>query len=71
MGWIDRKDQRTSKGAIVSKEELCALLRSVGVSENTVTAMSNAFELGVEWAKNERDGLQHLSSTETPTGRQD
>jgi hypothetical protein len=55
----------------VSKEELAALLRSVGVSENTVTAMSNAFELGVEWAKNERDGLQHLSPAETPIGRQD
>ena len=55
----------------MNKEELAALLRSVGVSENTVTAMSNAFELGVEWAKNERDGLQHLSPAETPIGRQD
>ena len=35
----------------MSKEDLIALLRSVGVSENTIQAMSNAFELGVEWQK--------------------
>ena len=55
----------------MSKEELVALLRSVGVTENTVTAMSNAFELGYEWAKNERQNLQPVPPTETPTGRQD
>jgi hypothetical protein len=35
----------------VSKEELIALLRSVGVNENTIQAMSNAFDMGVEWQK--------------------
>ena len=55
----------------MSKDDLVALLRSVGVTENTVTAMSNAFELGVEWAKNERQNLQLVPPTETPTGRQD
>jgi len=35
----------------MSKEELVALLRSVGVNENTIQAMSNAFDMGVEWQK--------------------
>lgn len=55
----------------MSKEELVALLRSVGVTENTVTAMSNAFELGYEWAKNERQNLQSVPTAETSTGRED
>jgi len=55
----------------VSKDELIALLRSVGVNENTVTAMTNAFDMGVEWAKNEQQNLQSVSPTETTTGRQD
>ena len=55
----------------MSKEELVALLRSAGVTENTVTAMSNAFDMGVEWAKNERENLQSVLAAETPTGRED
>lgn len=35
----------------MSKDELIAMLRGVGCDENTVTAMSNAYDLGVEWAK--------------------
>jgi len=38
----------------MSKEELIVLLRSVGVEENTVTAMCNAYELGVEWQKQQQ-----------------
>lgn len=38
----------------MSKEELIVLLRSVGVDENTVTAMTNAYELGVEWQKQQQ-----------------
>jgi hypothetical protein len=55
----------------VSKDDLVALLRSVGVTENTVTAMSNAFEMGVEWEQNERKNLQSVPAAETPTGRED
>jgi hypothetical protein len=32
----------------MTKQEMTALLRSVGVSENTVTAMENAYDMGVE-----------------------
>jgi hypothetical protein len=32
----------------MTKQEMTTLLRSVGVSENTVTAMENAWELGYE-----------------------
>jgi flagellar biosynthesis/type III secretory pathway protein FliH len=32
----------------MTKQEMTALLRSVGVSENTITAMENAYELGYE-----------------------
>lgn len=35
----------------MSKEELVNLLRSVGVDENTIRAMTNAYEMGVEWQK--------------------
>lgn len=31
----------------MTKEEMIQVLRSVGVNENTVTAMSNAFDMGV------------------------
>lgn len=55
----------------MSKEELVALLRSVGVTENTVTAMTNAFDMGVEWAKNERENLQPVPTSEASTGRED
>lgn len=32
----------------MTKDEMTTLLRSVGVNENTVTAMENAYELGFE-----------------------
>lgn len=35
----------------MTKTELTTLLRSVGVNENTVTAMENAYDLGFEYAK--------------------
>ena len=32
----------------MTKTEMTTLLRSVGVNENTITAMENAYEMGVE-----------------------
>ena len=32
----------------MTKQEMTSLLRSVGVSENTVTAMENAYDMGHE-----------------------
>ena len=32
----------------MTKDEMTTLLRSVGVNENTVTAMENAYEMGFE-----------------------
>jgi post-segregation antitoxin (ccd killing protein) len=32
----------------MTKQELTTLLRSVGVNENTITAMENAYDMGVE-----------------------
>ena len=42
----------------MTKDEMVALLRSVGVNENTVTAMSNAYELGAEY---ERDACAKVA----------
>lgn len=36
----------------MTKDEMVTLLRSVGVSENTVTAMVNAYEMGFEQGAN-------------------
>jgi hypothetical protein len=36
------------QGEHMTKTEMTTLLRSVGVNENTITAMENAYELGVE-----------------------
>jgi hypothetical protein len=36
----------------MTKDEMTTLLRSVSVSENTVTAMENAYELGFEQGAN-------------------
>jgi hypothetical protein len=33
------------------KTEMTQLLRSVGVNENTVTAMENAYDMGVEFER--------------------
>ena len=35
----------------MSKEDMIAMLRGVGCDENTVTAMSNAYDLGFDYAK--------------------
>jgi hypothetical protein len=35
----------------MTKEDLIAMLCGVGCEETIVTAMVNAYELGVEWAK--------------------
>jgi hypothetical protein len=35
----------------VTKEDMAQVLRSVGVNENTVTAMCNAFDMGVEYER--------------------
>lgn len=35
----------------MTKEDMVQVLRSVGVNENTVLAMSNAFDMGVEYEK--------------------
>jgi len=32
----------------MTKNEMVTLLRSVGVNENTITAMENAYEIGYE-----------------------
>jgi hypothetical protein len=37
----------------MTKTEMTTLLRSVGVNENTITAMENAFEIGVEQGRSE------------------
>jgi hypothetical protein len=36
----------------MTKDEMVTLLRSVGVNENTVTAMENAYEMGFEQGAN-------------------
>jgi hypothetical protein len=42
----------------MTKDEMTMLLRSVGCNENTVTAMENAFDLGVEY---ERERLASIA----------
>jgi hypothetical protein len=37
----------------MTKQEMTQLLRSVGVNENTITAMENAYEMGVEQGRSE------------------
>lgn len=37
----------------MTKTEMTQLLRSVGVNENTVTAMENAYEIGFEQGRSE------------------
>ena len=37
----------------MNKEQMVTLLRSVGVSENTITVMSNAFDMGFDAAKDQ------------------
>lgn len=35
----------------MTKEDMIQVLRSVGVSENTVTAMCNAFDMGADYER--------------------
>jgi hypothetical protein len=35
----------------MTKEDMVQVLRSVGVNENTVLAMSNAFDMGLQYEK--------------------
>jgi len=44
----------------VTKDEMTTLLRSVGVNENTVTAMENAYEMGFEQGAMAARGMEAL-----------
>ena len=44
----------------MTKDEMVTLLRSVGVNENTVTAMTNAYEMGFEQGAAMSDHAQSL-----------
>lgn len=44
----------------MTKDEMTTLLRSVGVNENTVTAMENAYEMGFEQGASASEGLKML-----------
>jgi hypothetical protein len=35
----------------MTKEEMITMLRLVGCDENTITAMSNAYDLGLDFAR--------------------
>ena len=37
----------------MNKEQMITVLRSVGVSESTITVMSNAFDMGFDAAKDQ------------------
>ena len=43
--------QNSTGMMIMSKEDMIAMLRGVGCDENTITAMSNAYDLGFDYAK--------------------
>ena len=53
----------------MTKDDLVTLLRSVGVDENTVHAMSNAYEIGYE--KGSQDGCQKHLMVFKHNGEQD
>lgn len=44
----------------MTKDEMTTLLRSVGVNENTVTAMENAYEMGFEQGASASRGMEAL-----------
>ena len=44
----------------MTKHEMVTLLRSVGVNENTVTAMENAYEMGFEQGAATSEGMKRL-----------
>jgi len=45
-GWKKRQISES-----MEKEQMVLMLKNIGCDENTVSAMSNAYDLGVEWAK--------------------
>ena len=44
----------------MTKDEMTTLLRSVGCDENTVTAMTNAYEMGFEQGANVSEVMKRL-----------
>lgn len=44
----------------MTKDEMTTLLRGVGVSDNTVTAMENAYEMGFEQGANVAEVMKRL-----------
>jgi len=44
----------------MTKDEMTTLLRSVGVNENTVTAMENAYEMGFEQGAKAGNALREI-----------
>lgn len=44
----------------MTKDEMVTLLRSVNCDENTVTAMSNAYEMGFEQGASAAEGMKTL-----------
>jgi len=53
----------------MTKDEMVTLLRSVGVNENTVTAMENAFEMGFEQGAAASRGIEALVEAAAETIR--
>jgi len=51
------------KPDVMTKEDMISMLRGVGCDENTITAMSNAYDLGFEYAK---DTILALPVVELP-----
>jgi len=47
------------------KHEMVSLLRSVNCDENTVTAMSNAYEMGFEQGASASRGMEELMEAAT------
>jgi hypothetical protein len=45
----------------MTKTEMTTLLRSVGVNENTITAMENAYDMGVEQGIKQERALWELA----------
>ena len=53
----------------MKKEEMTTLLRSVGVNENTITAMENAYEIGFEQGGAAALGMESIVETAAETIR--
>jgi len=49
----------------MTKDEMVSLLRSVNCDENTVTAMSNAYEMGFEQGASASRGMEALVEAAT------